>query len=255
MDLDRARRTVDASEITNVATIDRWSVRQSEIGGLDFLEMREAQTIFRFIPPGSQVDVSIDGGHAWRFSASPARSIVEAEAFGRAVARSWREECARRRTRRPHQQTMRAAVGQARARTARSARGEDGGHVIAFRDWRDPAPSGFAFDAPEAIALARMNLDTYRASVEKQNGSGDLFAVAVALVRGYGLLPDTYGGILLAEFNKTAEPPWRDRDLRRALVNAEAFGRMPWGVLYFRDLARLNRGGVRGGVKNREGQS
>jgi hypothetical protein len=104
------------------------------------------------------------------------------------------------------------------------------------------------WDEPRAVAAAWDHLDALAPSVEGEAGGVALFGAAVAFVRGFKLLPDGAAWSLLERYNETkCSPPWRERDLRRALVHAEAHGRMGLGALFFARLAReRGAGGVQG---------
>jgi hypothetical protein len=200
--------------------IAEWAIVPSSIdGALDFLEKRHGRTILRFDPRGigSQVAVSINGGSTWRYSRGLARSIAFAEAIAEIEIGVWR-----------------AAIAARRSRSRRALRGHEktkGREIGASK--HDPAPSFVRWDDPTAGDLARRYIRTeLDPSVSGRWGELALFGVAVAIVRGFCLLPDGLGGIVLGEWNATeAKPPWSSSRLRRSLERADKHGSLPWAVL------------------------
>lgn len=221
--------------------ISEWMIVPSPDGALDRLEKRSARTVIRFDPRGcgSQVEVSINGGATWRHSRRTARSMAAAESIAEIEIDGWRADARRSRARR-------APRGREKTR--------GGSFRPERRTARDAAPSFVRFDDPAAGDLARRYVRTeLDPSVEGHWGELALFGVAVAIVRGFCLLPDGLGGVVLAEWNRTeAKPPWSSARLRRALERAETRGSLPWAVLLStsaegRDLFRSwRRGGGAG---------
>ncbi len=91
----------------------------------------------------------------------------------------------------------------------------------------EPAPSHVRYDDPTAIRLARAHV----AQLATLEGRGAFFAVAVAIVRGFCLLPETGAAPILASYAARCNPRWNAADQRRALINAQRLAEMPWGVL------------------------
>lgn len=85
------------------------------------------------------------------------------------------------------------------------------------------------------VERARAYIARMDASVEGCRGSDALFAVAIALVRGFEL-PDAEAERLLAEWNQQhAQPPWNERELRHKLEDARRNGRTASGYLLVGD--------------------
>jgi hypothetical protein len=214
-----------------------WAIVPSTDGALDRLEKRTARTVIRFDPRGcgSQVEVSINGGATWRYSRRTARSMAAAESIAEIEIDRWRADARRSRARR-------APRGREETRGGRFAPER--------RTARDAAPPFVRWDDPAAGDLARRYIRAkLDPSIEGRWGELALFGVSVAIVRGFCLLPDGLGGIVIAEWNRTeARPPWSSARLRRALVRAETHGSLPWAVLLStsaegRDLYRAWRWG------------
>lgn len=64
------------------------------------------------------------------------------------------------------------------------------------------------------------------AAISGSGGHAACFAVAVALIHGFGLSEDDAWPILL-EYNGRCEPPWNERELRHKLTSAGALSRHP----------------------------
>lgn len=67
-------------------------------------------------------------------------------------------------------------------------------------------------------------------AVSGQGGHAHTFMTACRLVRGFSLDVDEAYGVML-EWNRTCEPPWSERDLRRKIDQALEHGRLPFGAL------------------------
>ncbi len=216
--------------------IAEWRQVSPGNGELPLLEKRHGQTILRFDPSGlgSQVHVSIDGGRSWRFSHAAARSMRHAELIAAVTIDAWRAENAARRDRRS--MPLRARLDAERATawkgSRRAPRGREETRKREQRGETDPRRC-IRWDDPAAADLARDYIRTQLdPSVAGRSGDDALFGVAVAIVRGFCLLPDALGGIVLAEWNRTeADPPWPPAKLRRALERAEKRGSLPLAVL------------------------
>lgn len=69
------------------------------------------------------------------------------------------------------------------------------------------------------------------ASIQGQNGSGDLMRAARSVVWGFAVDAGTAVSILAGEWNARCQPPWAEHDLRRACERATSDGNNPRGWL------------------------
>jgi hypothetical protein len=225
-----------------------WQSRPGESGALPYLEKRGPGAVVLRFTLGATVAVSINGGTTWRHTFGPSRSPLFAEIAAQAVIDVWRAENASKDKRNADGMTlvermsvdgpqMRAARLAARSptrgRSASAPEGTRGEGLALRRSGDDPPPDGVSFDDPTAADLARVHIRTeLRASTQGELGDVALFGVAVAIVRGFCLLPDGLGAVVLDEWNNTeAKPPFSPAVLRRSLERAERFGVMPWAIL------------------------
>ena len=89
--------------------------------------------------------------------------------------------------------------------------------------------------APDVIERARKYLATCDPAIEGQRGGTWTFVVAQKLVRGFAL-DDESAFELMKEWNRTCQPPWDDRGLRRKIKQARMTGSFDFGSL--RDAPR-----------------
>lgn len=96
---------------------------------------------------------------------------------------------------------------------------------------RAPSPSGTAQDR------AKRYIATIPPAVAGQHGDTATFRVCCRLVRGFDLDDDDAFAVL-ADWNRTCEPPWSEHDLRSKLAAARRYGREPVGGLLVRPLSQ-----------------
>lgn len=209
--------------------------------------------IVRYRPAASKggpVEVSLNGGQTWfygfasslRFAEISAESLIDAMRATNAVRANPRGMSIRQRlgiaSADSGSAAHRATRGPGAARAARrSPEGTSGGSERAeLRTGADAPPSWVRWDDPQAAELALEHVTTaLDRSIETKGGNDALFGVAVAIVRGFCLLPDGAAANVIAAWNRTeAVPPWSPQVLRRALERAERIGNLPWGVLLSR---------------------
>lgn len=85
-------------------------------------------------------------------------------------------------------------------------------------------------DHGDVNARAVAYLERMPESIQGANGSGRLFAAAMAMVRGF-VLPDDQAVALLVLWNARCRPPWALRELARAVARARETGTMAYGSL------------------------
>jgi hypothetical protein len=73
---------------------------------------------------------------------------------------------------------------------------------------------------------ARRYVEKMPSAIEGSDGSGALFAVAVALVHGFNL-PEADTWQIILEYNTRCVPPWSERELRHKLADAKCLSRHP----------------------------
>jgi hypothetical protein len=78
-----------------------------------------------------------------------------------------------------------------------------------------------------AVVLAK----TAPPSVQGQDGSGALWAVALDLVRGYRLSPGEAHAIIMAHYNPRCVPPWSEAEVSHKVHDALANGKAEFGYL------------------------
>jgi hypothetical protein len=226
-------------------SIEGWQVCPDPDGGTPALELHTGAQIVTF-RPGAHVSVSLDGGRTWHHGTRPVHSIYAATIAADVILMGLRHARAARATRHgmsvadrgrsEEERAERRAAAQARpvagpSRAPRAARREGATRGGERRSGVDAPPQFVRFDDSAALRLALAHLDTLDPSVQGHAGNAAFFAAAVAIVRGFCLLPDGLGIVALDYYARDASPPWTATAKRTALRNAEAEGRMPWGVL------------------------
>jgi hypothetical protein len=83
---------------------------------------------------------------------------------------------------------------------------------------------------PNVVERARKYLAAIPGAVSGQNGHATTFKAAQALVRGF-MLDEETAYQLLAEWNRTCSPPWRERELRHKIKSAGQRATMAEGAL------------------------
>jgi hypothetical protein len=81
-------------------------------------------------------------------------------------------------------------------------------------------------EAQTLAERAKRYLERMPAAISGQGGHGATFAVAVALVHGFGLSAAEAWPIL-CEYNTRCQPPWSEMELRHKLESAEKLTRHP----------------------------
>lgn len=76
---------------------------------------------------------------------------------------------------------------------------------------------------PSVTRRARRYLEALGPAVERQHGDAHTFRVCCRLVRGFAL-DDEEAYAVLAQWNRTCQPPWSERELRAKLRNARRYG-------------------------------
>ena len=108
--------------------------------------------------------------------------------------------------------------------------------VVPSRDVTPAQPSR-ASGVGDVATRARAYLAAIPGAVSGQNGHATTFKAAQALVRGFMLDAET-AYQLLAEWNRTCSPPWRERELRHKIKSAGQRATMAEGALLSRELDR-----------------
>jgi len=67
-------------------------------------------------------------------------------------------------------------------------------------------------------------------AISGQGGHAHTFLTACRLVRGFSLNADEAYSVML-EWNRSCQPPWSERDLRRKIAEALQHGLMPFGAM------------------------
>lgn len=110
---------------------------------------------------------------------------------------------------------------------------------VADRDRRLAVPMPRTRERVDDIERARRYVAQMDPSVAGQQGAAALFRAASVLVRGFALsLDDALP--LLEEYDAQSDPPWGERECKRALRSARARGRMEIGALLRASMRRAS---------------
>jgi len=103
------------------------------------------------------------------------------------------------------------------------------------QDDEDPGerPTGLLYDMPRAITDAQ----TWEPAIQGKGGSNVLWALALRLVRGYGLPVENAVAVLQLHYNDRCEPPWSVDELWHKCQDAEDNGTATWGYMFYRGNA------------------
>lgn len=90
----------------------------------------------------------------------------------------------------------------------------DDGEVIAKNEQFSPA------SPLDPVGRASAYLDKCEPAIAGQGGHNQTFKIAVKLVKGFALDPDTALSLLLSRFNHRCQPPWTEKELEHKIASA-----------------------------------